>query len=128
MAVFGRRQPQSFTELKETMRPTPDADGVTRVFSKELWDDPKIGNFLREVGFAPDDARNILPKAEDYIALFAAAKKRLDERAETRAAQRVERRLRREAMPGEGLGVGEDDVTRIRAHHLGVQRALHRHE
>ena len=82
MAVFGRRQPQSFTELKETMRPTPDADGVTRVFPKELWDDPKVGNFLREVGFAPDDARNILPTADDYIALFAAAKKRLDERTE----------------------------------------------
>ncbi len=82
MAIFGRRQPQSFTELKETMRPAPDADGVTRVFPSELWDDPKIGNMLREAGFAPDDARNILPTAEDYIALFAAAKKRLDERAE----------------------------------------------
>ena len=58
MAIFGRRKPQSFTELKETMRPTPDADGVTRVFPKELWDDPKIGQFLREVGFAPDDARS----------------------------------------------------------------------
>ena len=45
------------------MRPTPDADGVTRVFSKELWDDPKIGKFLQDVGFAPDDARNILPTA-----------------------------------------------------------------
>ena len=82
MAIFGRRQPQSFTELKETMRPTPDADGVTRVFPTELWDDPKIGKMLRDVGFAPDDARNILPTAEDYIALFAAAKKRLDERTE----------------------------------------------
>ena len=82
MAIFGRRKPQSFTELKETMRPTPDADGVTRVFPRELWDDPKIGKFLQEAGFAPDDARNILPKAEDYIALFAAAKKRLDERTE----------------------------------------------
>ena len=82
MAIFGRRKPESLTELKETMRPTPDADGVTRVFPKELWDDPKIGKFLQEAGFAPDDARNILPKAEDYIALFAAAKKRLDERTE----------------------------------------------
>jgi hypothetical protein len=82
VAIFGRRQPQSFTELKETMRPAPDADGVTRVFPSELWDDPKIGNMLREAGFAPDDARNVLPTAEDYIALFAAAKKRLDERAE----------------------------------------------
>ena len=77
MAIFGRRKPESFTGLKETMRPTPDADGVTRVFPSELWDDPKIGTILREAGFAPDDARNILPTAEDYIALFAAAKQRL---------------------------------------------------
>jgi len=82
VAIFGRRKPQSFTEVKETMRPVPDADGVTRVFSKELWDDPKIGNLLRECGFAPDDARNILPTADDYIALFAAARKRLEERTE----------------------------------------------
>ncbi|MEH2503676.1 hypothetical protein V1290_002487 [Bradyrhizobium sp. AZCC 1578] len=79
--TFGTKQP-SLSEFKETMRPTPDADGVTRVFPKELWDDPKIGRFLQEVGFAPDDARNILPTAQDYIALFAAAKKRLDERTE----------------------------------------------
>ena len=82
MAIFGRRKPESLTELKETMRPTPDADGVTRVFPSELWDDPKIGTILREAGFAPDDARNILPTAEDYIALFAAAKQRLHERTE----------------------------------------------
>jgi hypothetical protein len=86
VATFGRRttfgtKQQSFSELKETLRPTPDTDGVTRVFSRELWDDPKIGKFLQEAGFAPDDARNILPTAEDYIALFAAAKKRLEERA-----------------------------------------------
>jgi hypothetical protein len=81
--MFGRRKPQSFTEVKEAVRPTPDADGVTRVFSKELWGDPKIGNMLRKHGYAPDDARNILPTAEDYIALFAAAKQRLHERVET---------------------------------------------
>ena len=34
--MFGRRKQQSFSELKETMRATPDADGVTRVFPKEL--------------------------------------------------------------------------------------------
>ena len=64
------------------MRPIPDADGVTRVLPRQLWDDPEIGKTLRECGFAPDDARNILPTAEDYIALFDAARKRLDERAE----------------------------------------------
>jgi hypothetical protein len=88
-ATFGTRQP-SVAELKE-MRPTPDADGVTRVFSRELWDDPKIGKLLREVGFAPDDARNILPTADDYIALFAAARKRLEERTETFNREMTER-------------------------------------
>ena len=85
--MFGRRtfgkQQHSFADLKKIMRPTPDADGVTRVFSKELWDDPKIGSFLREAGFAPDDQRNIMRTADDYIALFAAAKYRLQVRTET---------------------------------------------
>jgi hypothetical protein len=81
--MFGRKKQQTFTELKETLRPTPDADGVSRVFSKELWDDPKTGDTLRKLGYAPDDARNILPTAKDYIALFAAAKERLHERVET---------------------------------------------
>ena len=81
-ATFGK-QNLSFTELKEVLRPTPDADGVTRVLSKGLWDDPKIGPMLRELGFAPDDARNIRRTADDYIALFAAAKKRLQERVDS---------------------------------------------
>jgi hypothetical protein len=78
---FGKKKP-SFSELKDMMRPTPDSDGKTRVFSKELWDDPKIGPMLRQLGFAPDDARNIMRTADDYIALFAAAKKRLQERVD----------------------------------------------
>jgi hypothetical protein len=79
-ATFGKRQ-HSFAEIKEMVRPTPDADGVTRVFSKEIWDDPKIGPMLRELGFNPDDPSNISKTADDYIAMFAAAKKRLEERA-----------------------------------------------
>ncbi|MDX8436178.1 hypothetical protein RFN25_22410 [Mesorhizobium abyssinicae] len=85
--MFGRRtfgrQKHSFAELKKMMRPTPDSDGVTRVFSKELWNDPKIGSMLRELGFAPDDQRNIMRTADDYIALFAAARYRLQQRTET---------------------------------------------
>lgn len=80
--IFGKQQ-HSFAELKKRMRPTPDADGVTCVFSKELWDDPKIGSMLRELGFAPDDQRNIMRTADDYIALFATAKYRLQKRSET---------------------------------------------
>jgi hypothetical protein len=79
--AFGKKK-QSFSDLKDMMRPTPDADGVTRVFSKELWDDPKIGSMLRQLGFAPDDARNVMRTADDYIALFATAKKRLEARVE----------------------------------------------
>ncbi len=79
--TFGKQQ-LSFAELKETMRPSPDSDRVTRVFSKELWDDPKVGSMLRELGFNPDDPRNIQRSAQDYIAMFAAAKARLQERVE----------------------------------------------
>lgn len=93
--MFGRRtfgkQQHSFADLKKMMRPTPDADGVTRVFSKELWDDPKIGSFLREAGFAPDDQRNIMRTANDYIALFAAARYRLQLRTEAFNAEMAAR-------------------------------------
>jgi hypothetical protein len=87
MVGFGRRatfgkQKLSFSEIKEVLRPTPDADGVTRVLSKEIWDDPKIGPTLRELGFTPDDPRNIRRTDDDYKALFAAAYNRLQERAD----------------------------------------------
>ncbi|MBA1141422.1 hypothetical protein [Mesorhizobium neociceri] len=101
--MFGRRtfgkDKQSFAELKQTMRPTPDRDGVTRVFSKELWDDPKIGSFLREAGFAPDDQRNIMRTANDYIALFAAARYRLQLRTEAFNAEMAARHDYCRAMP-----------------------------
>jgi hypothetical protein len=101
--MFGRRitvgkKQYSFAELKE-MHPTPDSDGVTRVFPKELWDDPKLGSFLREVGVTPDDPRNIRRTAEDYIALFAAAKKRLQERTETFNREMEERHGYCRAVP-----------------------------
>jgi hypothetical protein len=80
--TFGKRQ-QTLDEIREEIRPTPDADGVTRVIPKEIWDDPSIGSMLRECGFAPDDPSNIRRTEQDYLALFAAAKQRLDERTET---------------------------------------------
>jgi hypothetical protein len=80
--TIGKRQ-ETLDEIREAIRPTPDADGVTRVLPKDLWDDPKIGSMLRECGFAPDDVRNIRRTEKDYRALFAASKQRLDERAET---------------------------------------------
>ena len=79
--TFGKRQ-QTLDEIREEIRPTPDADGVTRVIPKEIWDDPKIGSMLRECGFTPDDPSNIRRTEEDFRALFAASKQRLDERTE----------------------------------------------
>ena len=76
---FGNKQPV-LGEAKKILRPSPDSDGVTRVFPKELWDDPERGAQLRALGFTPDDPRNIQRTAADYVALFAEAKKRLQDR------------------------------------------------
>ena len=76
--TFGRKQ-QSMAELQAMMR-EPDADGIARVFPKELWDDPAIGKLLRDVGMDPDDERNIIRSADDWIATFKAAEQRLAER------------------------------------------------
>ena len=79
-ATFGKSKP-TLSEIKQ-MRPTPDSDGVTRVLSKEHWNDPKIGAMLQQCGFAPDDPRNIPRTADDYADLIEAAFKRLQERVE----------------------------------------------
>jgi hypothetical protein len=102
--MFGRRKiavgktEYSLAEIKQ-MPVTPDSDGVTRVLSKELWDDPKIGSMLREVGFSPDDPRNIRRTTEDYAALFAASSKRLGERAEIFNREMTERHGYCNALP-----------------------------
>ena len=98
-AAFGKQQ-LSFAELRDILQErTPDADGVMRVFPKEIWDDPKAGALLREVGFAPDDPRNIVRTAEDYGALFTAASKRLEERVATFNREMTARHGYCHAMP-----------------------------
>jgi hypothetical protein len=74
--TFGRRKP-TLEELKVMLRRTPDANGVTRILPKELWDHPKIGNFLREMGMHPDDQRNRIATAEEHIARFARSREAL---------------------------------------------------
>lgn len=76
--TFGRKQ-QTMRELQASLR-EPDGDGVARVFSRELWDDPQIGKLLRDCGLNPDDERNILKSADDWIAIFKDAEQRLAER------------------------------------------------
>jgi hypothetical protein len=79
--VFGKKQ--TLSELKENVRPAQGADGATRVFHKQLWNHPQIGSLLRDAGFAPDDEGSIAPTADNRLAVFAAANKRLAERTET---------------------------------------------
>lgn len=57
--------------------PGPDADGVSRVIPKEIWDGPQ-GDFLREIGASPDDASNLMPTPESVQARFAEMRKRQD--------------------------------------------------
>lgn len=80
--VFGKKQ-QTSGEFEDTERPAPDADGTPPVFHKQLWNHPQIGSLLRDAGFAPDDERGIAPAADDRLAVFAAANKRLQQRTET---------------------------------------------
>lgn len=84
--TFGRKKPVSYQELKRMDWNTPDADGVTRVFSRELWDDPTVGKLLRDVGMSPDDPGNIRKTMDDYRAEFALAKARLDAEVEAASA------------------------------------------
>lgn len=85
---FGRKQP-SLVEFRKGVTPGPDDDGVTRVFSKTLWDDPKIGEFLRGMGMNPDDPRNLVTTPAEYIARFARAREALEERAAAFNAERT---------------------------------------
>ena len=54
-----------------------DSDGVSRVFSKELFEG-EVGAFLRSAGFSPDMPGNILPTAETFATLEARYRNELD--------------------------------------------------
>ncbi|QOZ34637.1 hypothetical protein [Bradyrhizobium sp. CCBAU 53421] len=79
--VFGKKQVIS-GDLKEPVRPAPDADAAPPAFHKKQWDDPRIGSMLRDAGFAPDDTASIAPTADNRLAVFAAANQRLQQRTE----------------------------------------------
>ncbi|MGY4160734.1 hypothetical protein ACVINW_006576 [Bradyrhizobium sp. USDA 4461] len=79
--VFGKKQ-ETLGALKEPERPAPNRDVAAPAFHKKQWDDPRIGPMLRDAGFAPDDAGSIAPTADNRLAVFAAANKRLQERTE----------------------------------------------
>lgn len=85
--MFGRRvefgkKREALGDLKETPRPARDADSAAPAFHKMQWDDPRIGSMLRDAGFAPDGERDIVPTADNRLAVFAAANQRLQARTE----------------------------------------------
>jgi hypothetical protein len=64
-----------FGQREEVPQPTrmpwqhgPDNDGIHRAIPKVIWDGPN-GKMLRELGFAPDDASNVLPTHQSLDAL-----------------------------------------------------------
>jgi hypothetical protein len=81
-AVFGRhgRMRAAPTPI---LRAKADDDGIARVFPRTMWEDPRMGKFLREMGLAPDDPQNVLPSPHDYYrSRFADARRDHDLRIE----------------------------------------------
>jgi hypothetical protein len=76
--LFGKKKMPNFQQVRNLDWNAPDADGVVRTFSKELWDDPEIGALLISAGINPNDPRNIQKTMDDYRAEFGVAKARLD--------------------------------------------------
>ena len=72
--LFGKRNLGSAASVGAKRIPHPtDADGVARVFPKELWDDPQIGDTLRKAGYTPDMPKNVLETREDRVARVKAS-------------------------------------------------------
>jgi hypothetical protein len=72
--TFGKRNLASAAPAEATRIPHPtDADGVARVFPKELWDNPQIGDALRKAGYTPDMPQNVLETREDRVARVKAS-------------------------------------------------------
>ena len=71
MGMFGRGPSGSGKRqaAKLPPHPGPDADGVSRVIPKNVWDGPQ-GDFLREIGASPDDPHNLMPTQELIQARF----------------------------------------------------------
>jgi len=72
--AFGKRNIGSAATAETKRIPYPtDADGVARVFPKELWDNPQIGDTLRKAGYTPDMPQNVLETREDRVARVKAS-------------------------------------------------------
>lgn len=78
--VFGKKQDASGE--KDTSRPAPDVDRAAPAFHKMQWDHPQIGSLLRDAGFVPDDEHSVAPTADNSLAVFEAASRRLQQRTE----------------------------------------------
>jgi hypothetical protein len=72
--LFGKRNLGAAAQVQAKRIPHPtDADGTARVFPKELWDNPEIGDTLRKAGYTPDMPQNVLETREDRVARVKAS-------------------------------------------------------
>lgn len=71
--IFGRRQEKKSPGIAIPPHPGPDADGVSRVIPKEIFDG-EMGDFLRQCGMSPDDPSNMMATPELMQARADAAK------------------------------------------------------
>lgn len=95
--TFGKKNLTA--EQVQELRSEPDNDGVTRVFPKELWDDPKVGKLLRECGMDPDDANNRVRSADDWVEIFQKAEQDLVSRTVSYSREMEEKHGYCRAMP-----------------------------
>lgn len=61
--IFGRRPEKKSPGLAIPRHPGPDADGVSRIIPKEIFDG-KMGDLLRQCGMSPDDPSNMMATPE----------------------------------------------------------------
>jgi hypothetical protein len=70
MMAFGKRNTQPGpVAFASTPRPRPDADGVTRITPKELFDNPETAELYRRIGLTADSPENIVKTSQDHQAI-----------------------------------------------------------
>ncbi|MDJ0977332.1 MAG: hypothetical protein QNI87_02235 [Erythrobacter sp.] len=74
-----RVQPRSAPRHPDFPQPSRDDDGKVRAIPKAVFEGEQ-GKFLRDLGFGPDDERNIIPQAEDFDRMVQESLSRQEER------------------------------------------------
>lgn len=85
MGIFGKRK-AAVSKSTDIPKPSPDADGVTRLIPQEMFSGPH-GDMLKKLGFGPDDPSNLVPTQESIDAEFARRRAQQDQFLEKVNAQ-----------------------------------------